>query len=55
MRCQVDKAGADCLFRDPASKSTTLGVTVYPVTIASLEQFGDLAAVGERLLNAGGV
>jgi len=51
---QVGKAGADSLFRDPARKSTTVGVTVYPVTIASLEQFGDLQTVGERLLATGG-
>ena len=47
---QVGKAGADSLFRDPVKKSTNVGVTVYPVTIASLEQFGDLTAVGQRLL-----
>jgi hypothetical protein len=50
---QVDKAGADSLFRDPGKKSTNVGVTVYPVMIASLDQFGDLQAVGERLLGAG--
>ncbi|PRW44979.1 psbP domain-containing chloroplastic [Chlorella sorokiniana] len=49
---QVDKAGADALFRDPAQKSSNVGVTVYPVTIERLEQFGDLDAVGERLLAA---
>ncbi|KAL4857785.1 PsbP domain-containing protein 2 [Chlorella vulgaris] len=49
---QVDKAGADSLFRDPGKKSTNVGVTVYPVMIASLDQFGDLQAVGERLLGA---
>ncbi|EFN56320.1 hypothetical protein CHLNCDRAFT_17725, partial [Chlorella variabilis] len=49
---QVDKAGADSLFRDPSKKSTNVGVTVYPVRIASLDQFGDLQAVGERLLGA---
>ena len=30
---QVDKAGADSLFRDPQHKSTNVGVTVYPVLI----------------------
>lgn len=49
----MDKAGADSLFRDPSKKSTNVGVTVYPVRIASLDQFGDLQAVGERLLGAG--
>ncbi|KAL4448568.1 hypothetical protein ABPG75_005787 [Micractinium tetrahymenae] len=48
---QVGKAGADALFRDPEQKSTSVGVTVYPVTIDSLEQFGNLQTVGERLLN----
>lgn len=50
---QVGKMGADVLFRDPAVKSTSVGVTVYPVTISSLEEFGDLEAVGRRLLDAG--
>ncbi|PSC73402.1 psbP domain-containing chloroplastic [Micractinium conductrix] len=49
---QVGKAGADALFRDPAQKSTNVGVTVYPVTVSSLEAFGDLPTVGERLLGA---
>lgn len=35
---QVDKAGADALFRDPSRKSSNVGVTVYPVTIERLEQ-----------------
>jgi hypothetical protein len=46
------KAGADVLFVDPERKSTTVGVTVSPVRIASLAQFGDVAAVGQRLLGA---
>lgn len=41
---QVDKAGADALFRDPAKKSSNVGVTVYPVTIDRLEQVGRLQA-----------
>ena len=49
---QVEKPGADALFRDPRRKSTNVGVTVIPVMIASLEQFGDLQAAGERLLAA---
>ena len=40
------------LFVDPERKSTTVGVTVSPVRIASLAQFGDVAAVGQRLLGA---
>lgn len=49
---RVDKPGADLLLRDPARKTTTTGVTVLPVRINSLPEFGDLPAVGERLLQA---
>jgi hypothetical protein len=44
--------GADVLFVEPASKAGDIGVTVSPVRIKSLEQFGDLTAVGDRLLAA---
>uniref|UniRef100_A0A383VVC7 PsbP C-terminal domain-containing protein n=1 Tax=Tetradesmus obliquus TaxID=3088 RepID=A0A383VVC7_TETOB len=47
-----DKAGADVLFEDPGRRSTSVGVTVSPVRVASIEQFGDLEAVGQRLLDA---
>ena len=50
---QVDKAGADSLFQDPAKKSTSVGVTVYPVMISRLEEFGSLESVGDKLLGAG--
>jgi len=46
------KAGADALWEDPARRSSSLGVTVAPVRVASLASFGPLAAVGERLLGA---
>lgn len=42
------------LFEDPERRSTSVGVTVSPVRIASIEQFGDLATVGQRLLEAEG-
>ena len=45
-------AGADILFVEPASKAGDIGVTVSPVRIKSLEQFGNLTAVGDRLLAA---
>ncbi len=45
-------AGADVLFVEPADKAGDIGVTVSPVRIKSLEQFGDLTAVGDRLLAA---
>ncbi len=51
-QCCAGKAGADVLFVDPERKSTTVGVTVSPIRIASLAQFGDVAAVGKRLLGA---
>jgi hypothetical protein len=38
--------------QDPAQRSTNVGVTVSPVRIPSLEKFGDVAGVGERLLAA---
>ncbi len=47
-------SGADVLFEDPSRRSTSVGVTVSPVRIASIEQFGDLATVGQRLLEAEG-
>ncbi|KAF8072357.1 putative sugar phosphate/phosphate translocator [Scenedesmus sp. PABB004] len=47
-----DKAGADVLFEDPGRRSTSVGVTVSPVRVASIEQFGGLDAVGQRLLGA---
>ena len=39
------------LFEDPSQKGTNLGVTVTPVRISSLEQFGSIDAIGEKLLN----
>lgn len=49
---QVDKAGADVFFRDPLKKSSTLGMTVLPVMVPSLEKFGSLEVVAEKLLAA---
>lgn len=46
------KAGADVLFVDPQRKSSTLGVTVSPVRVDSLDAFGDLDTVASRLLQA---
>ena len=48
---QTSKAGADVLFTDPLKKSTTIGVTVNPIKIAGLEQFGDVKTVREKLVN----
>lgn len=49
---QVNKAGADVLFRDPQVKKATLGVTVLPVRIATLREFGSLEQVAEKLVSA---
>jgi hypothetical protein len=46
------KAGADILFEDPGRRSTSVGVTVTPVRVDSIERFGSLEAVGKRLLDA---
>lgn len=48
---QTSKAGADVLFTDPVKKSTTVGVTVSPIKIAGLEQFGDVETVRKKLVN----
>ncbi len=47
---ETSKAGADVLFQDPAQKSTNIGITVSPIRINSLDQFGDVTSVGEKLL-----
>jgi len=50
MLSNLGVAGADVLFVEPKGKAADIGVTVSPIRIRSLEQFGDLATVGERLL-----
>lgn len=49
---QVEKAGADALFKDPGQKGTALGVTVLPVMVPSLQRFGSIDSVGGKLLGA---
>ncbi|KAL4519929.1 hypothetical protein Ndes2526B_g01515 [Nannochloris sp. 'desiccata'] len=49
---QVEKAGADVLFRDPIKKSSTLGMTVLPVMVPTLDTFGSLEVVAEKLVAA---
>lgn len=39
------------MFADPLKKSSTVGVTVNPIKIAGLEQFGDVETVRKRLIN----
>eukprot|EP00884_Botryococcus_braunii_P016533 jgi/Botrbrau1/3563/Bobra.0078s0020.1 len=47
---ETSKAGADVLFQDPLQKSTNIGITVSPIRINSLTQFGEVTSVGEKLL-----
>ncbi|MEW5304151.1 MAG: hypothetical protein WDW36_006783 [Sanguina aurantia] len=49
---RVKKDGADVLYEDPSQRSTSLGVTVNNVRVASILDFGTLEAVGEKLLTA---
>eukprot|EP01025_Chloroclados_australasicus_P016018 TRINITY_DN17835_c0_g1_i1.p1 TRINITY_DN17835_c0_g1~~TRINITY_DN17835_c0_g1_i1.p1 ORF type:complete len:242 (-),score=17.09 TRINITY_DN17835_c0_g1_i1:245-970(-) len=45
-----DKAGADVLFEFPQRRSTSVGVTVTPVRVNSLSEFGTMEAAGDRLM-----
>eukprot|EP00877_Chromochloris_zofingiensis_P011497 jgi/Chrzof1/6600/Cz19g02070.t1_PPD2[v5.2] len=47
-----DKAGADVLFEDPNRRSTSVGITVSPVRVVNIQQFGTLEDVGRKLLEA---
>lgn len=49
---QKEKMGATSLFEDPERRSTQVGVTVNPVRISSLDKFGSLQDVGDKLLGA---
>ena len=46
------KAGADVLFEDPQRPSTNIGVTVAPVRVQSIAQFGTPDVVASKLLAA---
>jgi hypothetical protein len=48
----VSKAGATLLLRDPAEKYSTIGITVSPVKISSLSEFGSVHEIGEKLVRA---
>ena len=39
------------MFTDPDRKSSTLGVTVNPIKIAGLEQFGNVETVRKKLID----
>lgn len=47
-----DKAGAVVLFEDPSRRSTSIGITVNPVKVSRIEDFGGVKDVGEKLLDA---
>lgn len=49
---QKQKAGADALFEDPERKSSNIGVTVAPVRVKTLQEFGDIDVVADKLLAA---
>lgn len=49
---QKSKPGADVLFDGPDGSRASLGVTVLPVRVPSLEAFGSLDDVGDKLLAA---
>jgi hypothetical protein len=46
------KAGATALFKNPSVKYASIGVTVTPVRIDSLKEFGSLEDIGEKLVEA---
>ena len=49
---RTSKDGAAVLFKEAESRINTLGVTVSPVTVPSLREFGTLADVTQRLVKA---
>jgi|TARA_B110000483_G_scaffold33697_1_gene40977 hypothetical protein len=46
------KAGATALFKNPSVKYASIGVTVTPVRIDSLKEFGSLEDIGAKLVEA---
>lgn len=48
----TDKPGADALWVPPTGGRASLGVTVSPVRLQRLADFGDVDAVGAKLLGA---
>ena len=46
------KAGATALFKNPNVKYASIGVTVTPVRINSLKEFGSLDDIGQKLVQA---
>lgn len=53
MECEIlNKAGAKLFLRDSADNNSQVGVTVNPVKISTLSEFGSVHDVGERLVAA---
>ena len=48
---QSEKPGAEVLFKNRRRSSSNLGITINPVKVVSLEKFGSLEEIGERLFN----
>lgn len=48
----TSKAGADVLLKDPERRGTTLGVTILPVRIESVDEYGSLVDVGQKIVAA---
>jgi len=49
---QYTKPGAEVLFKRPDRGSTNVGVTITPVKVRKLEDFGSLEDIRERLFKA---
>lgn len=48
----TSKAGADVLLKDPERGGTTLGVTILPVRIESVDEYGSVVDVGQKIIAA---
>lgn len=49
---RIQKDGAAVLFGEPESRINNMGVTVAPVTVPSLREFGSLQFVTDKLVKA---
>ena len=49
---QAEKPGAKVLFKSSLRASSNLGITINPVKIPSLQEFGTVDDIAQRLLNA---
>lgn len=46
------KAGADVLFKDPSRRGVNIGVTILPVRIDTVAEYGDLENVSDKIIQA---